>query len=329
MPTFDHIFVLDWSARSTPSPARPTADAVWLAELDATRATAADAGYFRTRAAGWAALTRRLIELVDAGRRVLVGVDFALGYPAGFAAAAGLGPGDTADAGASPSPAWRAVWNHLEAAIHDGTDNANNRVDVATNLNRRVAGTTGGPHDGPFWGRPGSKVMPWLSPGRPPGLAADRATPTGLPRRRIVEQRVPRAQEVWKLYGIGSVGSQTLLGIARCAALRHHPALRGAVRAWPFETGWDARLFHDQGVTRGGVVLAEVYPSLVNDAAAALLAERPGVAIKDQAQTIALAEHLAAAQRSDTLGVWLAGPSDLSAETRARCETEEGWILGV
>ena len=302
---------------------------MWLAQLDATRTTPATAGYHRTRAAGWAALTRRLVELVDAGRRVLVGVDFALGYPAGFAAAARLGPGNTADADAAPTPAWRAVWNHLEAAVVDRPDNENNRVDVAIKLNRRVAGATGGPHDGPFWGRPGAKVLPWLSPKRPPGLTPDRATPTGLPRRRRVEQLVPRAQEVWKLYGIGSVGSQTLLGIARCAMLRNHPALRGAIRAWPFETGWDARLFHEKSGPRGGVVLAEVYPSLVNEAAGTLLADRPGVAIKDQAQVLALSEHLAAAQGDGRLCRWLATPAGLNTDELRVCQTQEGWILGV
>jgi len=60
-------------------------------------------------------------------RRVIVGVDFPLGYPAGTAAALGL-------AGCEP---WLARWRHLAASIHDGERKENDRLTVAASLNAR------------------------------------------------------------------------------------------------------------------------------------------------------------------------------------------------
>ncbi|WP_414897357.1 hypothetical protein [Rhodovulum sp. YEN HP10] len=105
----DTVIMADWSARSGHSPARPTADAIWIAvaRRDATTLTA----YFRSRAGAEAALADLLDEECRAGRRVLLGGDFAFGYPAGLAGAL------TGTASA------RAVWAWLE----DGPDNRNSR----------------------------------------------------------------------------------------------------------------------------------------------------------------------------------------------------------
>ena len=66
---------------------------------------------------------------------------------------------------------------------------------------------------------------------------------------RHAESEVKRAQEVWKLSGAGSVGSQALTGIAALEGLRDH----AGAQVLPFETLGEGRSH----------VLAEIYPSLI------------------------------------------------------------------
>lgn len=317
---FETILILDFSARSAPSPARPAADALWLGRKTANRPAVAT--YHRTRAEVFEELAVLLANEIGRGRRVLLGVDFALGYPLGFANAAGL---------SGRGPAWRRAWGYLAEHIQDGPDNANNRFAVAAALNQRCAQTTrskpgaaevnsgGGGGGGPFWGCPPTRAGAWLSPRRS-GMDSP------LPRRRFVEQRTPSAHEVWKLYTTGSVGSQTLLGIARLAHLREHPAIKKHLHLWPFETGFTAPPLRKK---QPGVVIAEVYPSLINDQADALLKSRVDVTIRDQAQVLALAEHFATLDRTGRLAAYFDTPADLSPSDAKRCIDEEGWVLGV
>jgi hypothetical protein len=196
---FDRVVIVDWSARSSPSPVRPSADAIWVGEAGAGEA------YHRTRAAAGADVAERIAAL-PAGQRMLVGFDFPFAYPSGFAASLGC---------AGPL----AVWDWLVARITDGPDNANNRFETAAAINRMFPGV------GPFWGRPVGIRLPDL-----PHRGSLRQG-HGLPERRAVEAQVPRAQPVWKLYTTGSVGSQALLGLPVLARLRRLPG----VTVWPFE----------------------------------------------------------------------------------------------
>jgi hypothetical protein len=59
--------------------------------------------------------------------RALVGFDFPYSYPAGFADALGL----------DGSP-WSAIWRYLDQRIEDDARNANNRFQVADEINARV-----------------------------------------------------------------------------------------------------------------------------------------------------------------------------------------------
>lgn len=211
------IAVVDWSASAVPGPVRPRADALWLG-LCGPGGEAQE--YHRTRAG----LAARLAGLIATGDW-LVGFDFPMGYPAGFASRL------TGRAGAA------AVWRWLAAAIRDDDRNANNRFQVAAAINRQIAG----PGTGPFWGRPAGLDLPDLPARKTVDYAA-----LGLAERRLVETRVPRAQPVWKLYTTGSVGSQALTGLPVVARL----AAQQGVSVWPFDP--PAR-----------VMLAEVYPSLL------------------------------------------------------------------
>lgn len=275
--SFDTVVVVDWSAASAPSPARPSADAIWIGVAGAGGETVE---YFRTRAAAEIALRRLLASEQAAARRVLAGFDFALGYPAGFAARL------------TGQESARAVWAWMTAQITDGDDNRNNRFQVADAVNRRFGGA------GPFWGRPASLVL-----GNLPATKAVDYAALGLPERRAVECRVPRAQPVWKLYTTGSVGSQVLMGMP----LVHRLAQGAGVAVWPFD--------EPQTVASASVVLAEIYPSLL----ARVVALQDG--IKDAAQVRLLSRALWRLAQAGRLTSLFALPDSAAAE--------EGWILGA
>ncbi len=203
---FDRILVVDWSARSAPSPRRPSADAIWIGEADADGVTAR---YLRSRAAAMADLDTCFAKALAAGERLLCGFDFPFGYPAGFAArVAGEASG-------------LAVWRMLAKRIEDDERNGNNRFAVAAGLNALFPGT------GPFWGCPQNQTHSGL-PHR--GRARQ---DHGLPERRLVETRIRSAQPCWKLFTTGSVGGQALLGLARLQDLRERWGT--ALSVWPFE----------------------------------------------------------------------------------------------
>jgi len=282
MSGFDRVVIVDWSASARRMPARPRADAIWIGISEA----AGDRKplYCRSRAEAMARVTALCEEALKAGERLLIGFDFPLGYPRGFAEAL------TGRAEAL------ALWEWLAEHVEDGDDNTNNRFDIAAAINRRFPGI------GPFWGRPASRDLPDL-PER--GSLRDGH---GLPERRLVEARIPRAQPCWKLYTTGSVGSQALLGIPRLQAMRER--FGDALTVWPFEK-------RDAPIT-----LAEVYPSLIDDAVNRMLARDPG-AIKDAVQVQFLAATLMA-HAFDALPAAMRAIDAPEAVLR-----EEGWILGV
>ena len=224
---FDTVVIVDWSASAKPSPARPSADAIWIGVARRGQVTTS---YHRTRPAAETFLTDLLDTEAAAGRRVLLGFDFPMGYPSGFAARL------------TGQPQASAVWNWLDRHISDSATNANNRFAVADQINAQFH------QPGPFWGRPASAAHAHLPPTKPADYPA-----LGLPERRHVETLVPRAQPVWKLYTTGSVGSQSLMGLP----LIHRLSRRPGAKVWPFDP------------PTGPLVVAEVYPSLLARAVAA------------------------------------------------------------
>jgi hypothetical protein len=235
MRLFDVYLAVDWSARSLPSPARPTRDALWVAEKLAPEIDDTDRGetYWRTRQACLASIRHH----VKSGRRIFIGFDFCYGYPAGYAAALGL-IGNT--------PPWHRIWNELTRLVQDSPTNANNRFSVAATLNARCAGLI----PGPLWGCSATSNIPPLAPKSPgfpyqvrQGLTLEQFRHTE--RRRIGGQ--PVGQPVWKLYGSGSAGGQTLLGIPAVCHLRDDPEFAAISQVWPVETGFTPTPIPNQG----------------------------------------------------------------------------------
>lgn len=281
--TFARIAVVDWSAASR---LRKGANAIWIAQTGADRTQCINPP---GRLAAASLLSALVTETLGDGGRLLIGVDFALGFPAGFA-----GP-LTGRAEAL------AVWEWLATRIRDDTTNRNNRFAVAAEANRAFPGL------GPFWFRPAARDLPDLP------LRGSARHGQSLAEYRVVDARAGGAQPVWKLGGAGSVGSQTLTGLPVLWRLR--AAFPGQVAVWPFEEIAQAR-----------VVLAEVYPSLLRREIAAVMtaAARGGTrSVTDEVQVRLLARTLARLDAEARL------PGLFGAADRNAAVPEEGWILGV
>ncbi|MDZ4096013.1 MAG: gephyrin-like molybdotransferase Glp [Paracoccaceae bacterium] len=272
---FERVAILDWSAAGVPKRGR---DSIWLG-LAAGGGVAVE--NLATRAEAEARLRGLVAQTLAAGERLLIGADFAFGYPSGFARAL------------TGQPYALAVWDHLAREVTDSPGNASNYRTVAARINAGFSG------DGPFWGN-GAKAetpgLPRLKPALPDGLAAHRATDLagrgggGWPK------------PVWQLAGAGAVGAQVLTGLPALQRLRRDFA--GKIAVWPFEEAAGA-----------AVVLAEVYPSLLAMDVRAHLATNPDMAT-DEAQVRLLAEAYARLSASGDLAALFAplAPAEVLAE---------------
>ena len=124
---FDAYLMVDWSANSRPTSGT---DSIWIATgawFDRGCAVNEPINA-RTRARGMAIVREHISGWKAEGRRVLVGFDFAFGYPAGFANALGL---DTSEA------PWKALHAHLATHVTDSPENEHNRDAFAEQCNIR------------------------------------------------------------------------------------------------------------------------------------------------------------------------------------------------
>jgi len=293
---FNAYVIVDWSAAAKPTTG---ADSVWIGVMkrDVRFRLTFEAFNPATRAEAEKRLTALLDDFRKRSERALLGFDFPLGFPRGFAGALNL-PGEAS---------WRAAWDQLDRMVKDKPDNTNNRFGVGSEINRRM---TGGPF--PFWGCPPKDALTTLQPKR-----TREHGPGDLPEFRHTDAAA-KAASIWKLYYNGSVGGQALLGIP---FVRRLQAARGpGFRIWPFETGF--RNLSEADLAGVEVVAAEVYPSLYK--------AQPGPGeVKDLAQVRVTAEHFAKLDEAGKLGAVFGPGKGLAPEIVADAEREEGWILGV
>jgi hypothetical protein len=284
---FDRFVVVDWSANSTPKLGR---DSIWVAQLDPAGSTSVT--NLPTRRQAEAFLDHVL--QTEPTLTTLVGVDFSLGYPAGTATA--LGAGGTS---------WSAMWSLLTESIVDDDRNANNRFEVAAEFNRRLTGAAS-----PFWGCPPSSAGRHLTTTKPwdtGSLAPFRAT------EEVLRDQGRRPFSSWQLFGAGSVGSQSLLGIPMLERLRARFGER--VDVWPFTTG-----LQPPAIDERSIVVVEVWPSMRE------LGDH-GEIVRDAAQVNAMAKWLADTDAGDGLGALFSPPLPPAVEQNA--VAEEGWVFGV
>ena len=285
MSRFDRYVAVDWSASASP---KTGADSVWIADI-VRGDGAVSLQNPATRRQAEAALEQILADAVD--QRTLIGVDASLGYPAGSSALFGL-----------DGAPWSAMWSAINERITDDVRNANNRFEVASNLNA-LAGS--GP--GPFWGTPPARATEHLT--------TTKVAPVGVKEFRACEEalratgRTPAS--CWQLLGVGSVGSQTLTLIPVLQRLRRRHA---RIDVWPFTTG-----LRSPDVEPGGVVIAEIWPTAFDP-------EVPIGMIRDAAQVSAVVRQHSEADASDDLDRWFA--PDVAPDLLAQIEREEGWVLG-
>lgn len=294
---FDVYIIVDWSARSQPSPVKPSKDAIWIAELaeDCKLSTY----YFRTRFAAKDFLIKRFLYHLEEGNRVLAGFDFSFGYPAGFAESIGL----------FGENKWELTWNKITETIKDNPNNSNNRFAAADELNK----ICGNNSEGPFWGHPVNKRFEYLQKTSPFSQNKYHLTNEKiLKNKRICEGKVSGVQPGWKLMGIGSVGSQNLLGIPILNQLRQDPQIIDKIKVWPFETGFK--------IPTAPISFAEIWPGII---------EIPEIKekIKDEIQVAELDKYLSELDKQGRLAENFLAPKNLSEDQINQCLTEEGWTL--
>jgi precorrin-8X/cobalt-precorrin-8 methylmutase len=296
-PLFDAYVMVDWSASSVP---KIGADSVWIGMAERRDGDGLNIRMLNppTRREAGEVLADALSDMVARDRVVLVGFDFAFGYPAGFARR--LRPNDGT---------WRGVWKEIAARVRDDGDNTNNRFAVAAAFNETVSG---GPF--PFWGCPAATAGAILAKTRPQGYGEDT-----LRENRLTDRVAQGPQSVWKLVYSGSVGGQTLLGIAALQRLRRHPWIAEVARVWPFETGLVTLRRPESEGWR--VLFAEIYPSA--------FPTTHGDDVKDARQIHGTLAHLARLDDAGELASLFAGPPGLSEHDRRLIESEEAWILGI
>jgi hypothetical protein len=294
---FNAYVMVDWSAAAKPTTG---ADSIWIGVIkrDVRFRFAFESHNPATRREAEALIGAIIDDRTKQRERVLLGFDFALGFPRGLAAGLSL-PGDAP---------WLAVWNQIDKMVTDKADNTNNRFGVASEINRRL---TGGPF--PFWGCPPRDALTTLQPKRPRPHG-----PGDIPEFRHAEIAAKGAASVWKLYYNGSVGGQTILGIP--AARRLKLARGERLKVWPFETGWKALTERD--LDEVDVVMTEIYPSLVKPAPVA-------GEVKDLTQVRAIAEHFSRLDEQGRLGAAFGPDKATAPDVVIDAQHEEGWILGA
>ncbi|WP_084396036.1 hypothetical protein [Henriciella aquimarina] len=297
---FDAYIIVDWSAAGKPAQG---ANSVWIGALarDARLKFHFQSANPSTRLQAREIVAGLAERFTARGDKVLIGFDFGLGYPAGTAEAIGL---DTA-----AKPAWQAMHDHLSSKVRERPDNSNTRFAIAAGLNYAM---TKGPL--PFWGAPARDQITTLT-----GQKGD-FSDSPVEEFRLCEQWVRKTHKskpksMWQLYGAGSVGSQSLLGIPSMQALRQR--LPNS-KIWPFETGFEP--LEADALEETNIVFAEVYPSLVS--------ARPETGeVADQAQVRALARHYYGLDEAGKLGALFGPPEGLESTDIPKIVGEEGWIL--
>lgn len=301
--SFDAYIMVDWS--SSGRPAR-RANSIWIGwGWRDGRSLKEDYENTPTRSQAIQRI-RDLLSTSFADKRVLLGFDFAFGYPKGFAKALGLE--------VESRPPWRAIFDEFANGVRDGDDNRHNRDEFAARCNSLISG---GP--GPFWGCHRKFAEPNLTTNR---VGVFEFSDIGLEEYRETELRArkqgSRALSVWKINQGVAVGGQTIMGIKRLAELRFESEkLEDRLAIWPFETGWSIPNRDNQ------VVIAEIFPSVIP------IEIGLSTLTRDLAQVLSCARHAARLDAAGELAARFGPPLGLDDAALRVAAEEEGWILFV
>lgn len=237
--------------------------------------------YCRSRQVAEQAITDLFCNETAQDRRVLATFDFPFGYPKGFAR----------KVTGSDNPF--ALWDWFAAQITDTPDGTNNRYEVAERLNAMFDGP------GPFWGKPHRDKWPGV-PYRKNGIQFD-----SIAEKRACDHVSNASSSCFQMAFPPTVGGQVMMGLPTLARLR-----KGAgVRVWPFEDCTDAP-----------IVLAEIWPGLIETAVKSTMATLGSEAIRDREQVRLLANALSRLSPGALDQLMSGLPDDAK---------EEAWILGA
>ena len=281
--------IVDWSAENRPKTGK---DSIWIA-LAETKHGLLSMRNVPTRHEAMLVIEAECRMALATGKKLFIGFDFAFGYPAGAAKAF------------SKDGRWSDIWCYIFSHIEDNPRNENNRFVVGAKINEVIFPD----FEGPFWNHPNGQSYKYLSKSKPENLSSH------ISEHRLTELPLTGTHSVWKLYTPGSVGGQSLVGIARLQRLRTSTEFSDHIAVWPFETEF-AKNFPKQ------ITLAEIYPSAFSPIARA-------DEVKDAAQVRTLAEGFAALDAKNRFTHLLARPDDLSEEDYLTVIREEGWIVGA
>lgn len=240
-----------------------------------------DPVYCRSRQDAEALIAGLIKAEKDAGRRLLAAFDFPFGYPQGV----------TRRIVSSDDPL--DLWAWLADRITDAPDGSNNRYAIAEEMNRMFDGT------GPFWGKPNKQDWPDV-PYRKAGITYDQVA-----EHRACDRAARAASSCFQLAFPPTVGGQLLMGLP----VLHRLRCAGGVAVWPFEPWQDAP-----------VVLAEIWPGLIEQAVKSQLSELGPQAIRDCEQVRLLALALSRLSEDELHG-WMSDLPDIARQ--------EAWILGA
>ncbi len=297
---FESYVMVDWSAASKPATG---ADSIWIGALtpDSRLKLSFKATNPPTRAKAMEELSELLTRCLKRGDRVLVGVDFPLGFPAGTSQALKLKgePG-------------KSLRDFLLKEMKDKPDNSNNRFALAARMNRLISD---GPF--PFWGCSKKDELTTLSVKKTREHGKGDIAEFRIVEEAAMEAKKARPQPVWKIAYAGAIGGQAMTGIPAIERLREKfPALK----VWPFDLPL-ANLEAD-ALSDTRVVVAEVLTTLN-------ATNQQSSEIRDEAQVRSICEALAERDASGKLASMFAGEAKLSDAQKAKVTSEEGWILGI
>jgi hypothetical protein len=314
MPLFDFYIMVDWSGGARRRGGR--SDSIWIAHGPRTaEAPLTHSPHSRTEAIHL--IEPILKEAIRSKRRVLLSFDFAYGYPVDFAGAVQAATGKS-----DRDLPWVALWQYVSEQIQDdeGTapnakpNNRSNRFEVANRINALLSCDLKSP--GPFWCSL-KAAYPYIPQKQSPELFQT-AQNLVVKRLRLADERA-RSGSPFRLFGNGSVGSQSLTGIPRLHQLRNDPNLAAVSVIWPFETGWAEKA--KWLPAHISVLHAEIYPSVRDP-----LPDE----IKDRGQVRAMWQWARDLDRDNLLWREFCRPIDIETGSKEdlAIQLTEGWILG-
>jgi hypothetical protein len=315
MPLFDFYIMVDWSGGARRRGGR--SDTIWIAHGPINADVPVTNSPF-SRSEAVQLIHSLLVNQIESKRRVLVSFDFAYGYPRDFALALQAATGNS-----DQNLPWSALWEYLSRHIRDdeGTatnakpNNRSNRFEVANEINGHLSVDGEGP--GPFWCAYPKGAYPLIPQTQPLELFHTKQRFV-LNRLRLTDERA-RSSSPFRLFGNGSVGSQSLTGVARLHQLRNDPRLAAVSAVWPFETSWAPKANWLPGHVL--VLHAEIYPRVRDP-----LPDE----IKDRGQVRAMWHWVRELDRENLLWCEFCRPTEVESGSKEDLAIQliEGWILG-